>query len=184
MTIMEYAHRHPDDFAARVAGLVFVATTAEGHTHTCYGLPPRVSRLLRLAETTGAGVLARCGGWRTPGPLLQALRPTLRWLLFGDDCTTDDIRLTTSAVARASLRLDRRASVLDRCASTGWTPWPRSATCRRRRWSATGTGSPRRACAESIADALPGHRADRLSGRRPHADAGTPGRGERGPGRR
>ena len=38
MTIMEYAHRHPDAFADRIAGLVFVSTTAEGHTHTAYGL--------------------------------------------------------------------------------------------------------------------------------------------------
>ncbi|WP_121161844.1 alpha/beta fold hydrolase [Micromonospora pisi] len=103
MTIMEYAHRHPDDFAARVAGLVLVATTAEGHTHTCYGLPTRLTWLVRLAETTGAGVLARCGGLRTPGPVLQALRPAIRWLLFGDDCAAEDLDLTTSAVARAAL---------------------------------------------------------------------------------
>ncbi|WP_329102939.1 alpha/beta hydrolase [Micromonospora sp. NBC_01699] len=103
MTIMEYAHRHPDDFAARIAGLVLIATTAEGDTHTCYGLPSRVTWLIRLAETTGADVLARCGGLRTPGPLLRVLRPTLRWLLFGNECEPDDIRLTTSAVARAAL---------------------------------------------------------------------------------
>ncbi|GAA2223942.1 alpha/beta fold hydrolase [Micromonospora olivasterospora] len=104
MTIMEYAHRHPEHFAARAAGLVFVATTAEGHTHTGYGLSPRVARLIRLAETTGAGVLARCGSWCPPRPLLRALRPSIRWLLFGDRCDRTDIRLVTSAVARASLR--------------------------------------------------------------------------------
>jgi pimeloyl-ACP methyl ester carboxylesterase len=103
MTIMEYAHRHPADFADRVAGLVFVATTAEGHTHTRYGLPSRIGRLVRLAETTGAGVLARFGSWRTPRPLLRALRPSLRWLLFGDDCDPADLRLTCSAVARTAL---------------------------------------------------------------------------------
>ncbi|MFD0785276.1 alpha/beta fold hydrolase, partial [Micromonospora azadirachtae] len=64
MTIMEYAHRHPEHFAARTAGLAFVSTTAEGHTHTAYGLSSRITRLIRLAETTGAGVLARCGSWR------------------------------------------------------------------------------------------------------------------------
>jgi pimeloyl-ACP methyl ester carboxylesterase len=104
MTIMEYAHRHPEHFAARVAGLVFVSTTAEGHTHTVYGLSPRIARLIRLAETTGAGVLARCGTRRPPRALLRALRPSLRWLLFGDRCDPADIRLVTSAVARASLR--------------------------------------------------------------------------------
>src|SRR6266540_2891504 len=30
MTIMEYAHRYPDDFARRVAGVAFVSTSAEG----------------------------------------------------------------------------------------------------------------------------------------------------------
>ncbi|ROT26820.1 alpha/beta hydrolase [Micromonospora sp. HM5-17] len=103
MTILEYAHRHPDDFARRVAGLVLVSTTAEGHTHTCYGVSPRLARLIRVAETTGAGLLARCGGLRTPRPLLHALRPTLRWLLFGDVCRPADLRLTTAAVARASM---------------------------------------------------------------------------------
>ncbi|PZF93985.1 alpha/beta fold hydrolase [Micromonospora deserti] len=104
MTIMEYAHRHPGHFAARTAGLVFVSTTAEGHTHTAYGLSPRIARLIRLAETTGAGVLARCGSWRPPHALLRALRPSIRWMLFGDRCDPADIRLVTSAVARASLR--------------------------------------------------------------------------------
>ena len=104
MTIMEYAHRHPGHFTGRAAGLVFVATTAEGHTHTVYGLSPRIARVIRLAETTGAGVLARCGSWRPPGALLRALRPSIRWMLFGDRCDQADIRLVTSAVARASLR--------------------------------------------------------------------------------
>lgn len=103
MTVMEYAHRHPRAFADRVAGLVLVSTTAEGHTHTGYGVPPVLARLIRLAETAGAGVLARCGARRTPRPLLMALRPSLRWLLFGDPCDPDDIRLTISAVARAGL---------------------------------------------------------------------------------
>ncbi|SBT49105.1 Pimeloyl-ACP methyl ester carboxylesterase [Micromonospora narathiwatensis] len=104
MTVMEYAHRHPGHFADRVAGLLFVSTTAEGHTHTVYGISPRIARLIRLAETTGAGVLARCGSWRPPHALLRALRPSIRWLLFGDRCDPADIRLVTSAVAHASLR--------------------------------------------------------------------------------
>ncbi|MDG4796348.1 alpha/beta hydrolase [Micromonospora sp. WMMD1082] len=104
MTIMEYAHRHPGHFSRRTAGLVFVSTTAEGHTHTVYGLSPRIARIIRLAETAGAGVLARCGAWRPPQTLLRALRPSIRWMLFGDRCDPTDIRLVTSAVARASLR--------------------------------------------------------------------------------
>jgi pimeloyl-ACP methyl ester carboxylesterase len=103
MTIMEYAHRHPADFADRVAGLFFLSTTAEGHTHTVYGLPPRLASLVRLAETTSAQVLARMGGWRPHRALTLALRPSLRWLLFGHPCDPADVQLTAKAVIRASL---------------------------------------------------------------------------------
>ncbi|MEV0003034.1 alpha/beta hydrolase [Micromonospora sp. NPDC050980] len=154
MTVMEYAHRHPDRFAARVAGLVFVSTTAEGHTHTVYGLSPRIARLIRLAETTGAGVLARCGGWRPPHALLRALRPSIRWMLFGDRCDPADIRLVTSAVARATLRSigGFRASIgaqhrLETLAALGGLPAAALVGDRDRL-----TPPP---CAESIAAALP-----------------------------
>jgi pimeloyl-ACP methyl ester carboxylesterase len=103
MTIMEYAHRHPADFAARVAGLFLLSTTAEGHTHTVYGLPPRVANLVRMAETTSAQLLARLGDWRPHRAFRLALRPSLRWLLFGHPCDPADVRLTTKAVVRASL---------------------------------------------------------------------------------
>jgi pimeloyl-ACP methyl ester carboxylesterase len=154
MTIMEYAHRHPEHFAARAAGLVFVSTTAEGHTHTAYGLSPRIARLIRLAETTGAGVLARCGSWRPPRALLRALRPSIRWMLFGDHCDPPDIRLVTSAVARASLRSigGFRASIgaqhrLDTLARLAHLPAAALVGDRDRL-----TPPP---CAESIAAALP-----------------------------
>ncbi|MGR6321392.1 alpha/beta hydrolase [Micromonospora soli] len=154
MTVMEYAQRHPEHFAARTAGLVFVSTTAEGHTHTVYGLSPRIARLIRLAETTGAGVLARCGSWRPPRALLRALRPSIRWMLFGDRCDPADIRLVTSAVAHASLRSigGFRASIgaqhrLDTLATLGRLPAAALVGDRDRL-----TPPP---CAESIAAALP-----------------------------
>ncbi|SCG61350.1 alpha/beta fold hydrolase [Micromonospora inositola] len=154
MSVMEYAHRHPGQFAARTAGLVFVSTTAEGHTHTVYGLSPRIARLIRLAETTGAGVLARCGSWRPPRALLRALRPSIRWMLFGDRCDPADIRLVTSAVAHASLRSigGFRASIgaqhrLDTLAALGHLPAAALVGDRDRL-----TPPP---CAESIAAALP-----------------------------
>ncbi|MFG3698332.1 alpha/beta fold hydrolase [Micromonospora sp. NPDC047620] len=154
MTIMEYAHRHPEHFAARAVGLVFVSTTAEGHTHTGYGLSPRIARLIRLAETTGAGMLARCGSWRPPRALLRALRPSIRWMLFGDRCDPHDIRLVTSAVARASLRSigGFRASIgaqhrLDTLARLAHLPAAALVGDRDRL-----TPPP---CAESIAAALP-----------------------------
>ncbi|SCL16898.1 Pimeloyl-ACP methyl ester carboxylesterase [Micromonospora nigra] len=154
MTIMEYAHRHPGHFASRTAGLVFVSTTAEGHAHTVYGLSPRIARLIRLAETTGAGVLARCGAWRPPRALLRALRPSIRWMLFGDRCDPTDIRLVTSAVARATLRSigGFRASIgtqhrLDTLATLAHLPAAALVGDRDRL-----TPPP---CAESIAAALP-----------------------------
>lgn len=155
MTIMEYAHRHPDDFADRVAGLTFVATTAEGHTHTAYGLAQPVARLVRLCEVAGAGVLARCGTWRPHRNLLQPLRPPLRWLLFGETYDPLDLELTTSAVGRATLRAigGYRASIgaqrrLSTLSGLGGLP------------AAVLVGDRDRltppACAESIAQALPG----------------------------
>lgn len=103
MAIIEYAHRHPDDFAARVGGLVLVSTTAQGHLHTSYGLPSPVARVVRYTELAGASMLARCGGLRPHSALQLALRPGLRWLLFGDLADAADIRLAAASVARVSL---------------------------------------------------------------------------------
>ncbi len=155
MTIMEYAHQYPEEFAARIAGLVFVATTAEGTTHTQYGLPPHLARLLRAAETAGAGVLARCGAWHPHRAVLPALRPGLRWLLFGDGFEPSDMKLTISSVGRASLRSigGFRESIgaqqrLDTLAALGDVPAAVLVGDRDRL-----TPPP---CADSIAEALPG----------------------------
>ena len=104
MTIMEYAFAHPDDFAGRVAGLLFASTTAEGTTHTRYGLPFPVADVFRAAEQTGAGLLARLGAWHPHQMLLPALQPAVRWLLFGDEVSPADLRTTMSAVGHTSLR--------------------------------------------------------------------------------
>lgn len=104
MTIMEYAAAHPTTFADRVAGLLFVSTTAEGHTHTQYGLPSRLAALMRAGETVGAGLLARSGAWCPHRALLPALRPAVRWLLFGDECDDEALELAMRAFGRAPLR--------------------------------------------------------------------------------
>jgi pimeloyl-ACP methyl ester carboxylesterase len=155
MTIMEYAHGHPVDFAERVAGLLFVSTTAEGHTHTKYGLTPRLANWMRAGETFGAGVLARGGAWRPHRALLPALRPALRWLLFGDDYEDAALRTTMRSVGRASLRSigGFRASLgeqqrLDTLTRLGDVPAAVLVGDRDR------VTPPR--CAESIATALPG----------------------------
>ncbi len=155
MTAMEYAESYPDEFAERVAGLVFVSTTAEGHTHTRYGLPPQVAFLMRAGETLGAGVLARAGAWHPHRVVLPALRPGVRWLLFGDDHSDAELTVTMKAIGRASLRSigGFRASIgaqhrLDTLAALGDLP------------AAVLVGDRDRltppACADSIAGALAG----------------------------
>jgi len=104
MTIIEYAATHREEFAQRIAGLVFVSTTAEGHTHTTYGLPAGLATMMRCGETLGAGVLARSGAWHPHRAVLPALRPAVRWLLFGDDFEPAALAVTLQAVGRASLR--------------------------------------------------------------------------------
>jgi pimeloyl-ACP methyl ester carboxylesterase len=155
MTIMEYAHACPDEFTERVAGLLFVSTTAEGHTHTRYGLPPQLAALMRTGETIGAGVLARSGAWRPHRAMLPALRPAIRWLLFGDEYSDAALAVTMKGVGRASLRSigGFRPSIgaqqrLETLAALGDVP------------SAVLVGDRDRltppACAQSIAQALPG----------------------------
>ena len=101
-------------------------------------------------------MLARCGALAAaPARCCRALRPGMRWMLFGDRLRADaDIRLVTSAVARASLRSigGFRASIgaqqrLDTLAALGDLPAAALVGDRDRL-----TPPP---CAESIAAALP-----------------------------
>ncbi|GIF00778.1 alpha/beta fold hydrolase [Paractinoplanes rishiriensis] len=155
MTIMEYADHYPVEFAERVAGLLFVSTTAEGHTHTKYGLPPRLATLMRAGETLGAGLLAHSGAWRPHRALLPALRPALRWLLFGDEYEDAALQVTMKSVGRTTLRCigGFRSSIgdqqrLDTLARLGDVPAAVLVGDRDRL-----TPPP---CAQSIAEALPG----------------------------
>ena len=103
MTILEYAHRHPDDFAARVAGVVFVSTSAEGSSRTSYGLNPRMAGVLRILETQCANLLARSGGRRPHRLLMPLLSPGVRWLVFGKQVDASWVALTAAMVGSASL---------------------------------------------------------------------------------
>jgi pimeloyl-ACP methyl ester carboxylesterase len=154
MAITEYAHRYPDQFAARVAGVVFVATSAEGTRHTTYGLPPALARLVRVVEEAGAGILARFGSWSPHRLLMPALGPGLRWLVFGRRAEVEALRLTIAMVSATPL-----------CTIGGFRPAVGSheriealATMRRLPVAvlvgARDRLTPRR-CAETIAAALP-----------------------------
>ncbi len=155
MTIMEYADTYAEEFAQQIAGLVFVSTTAEGHTHTKYGLPAQLASVMRAGEMIGAGVLARSGAWRPHRAVLPALRPAVRWLLFGDEFSDAALAMTMRCVGRAPLRSigGFRASIgaqhrLDTLAALGDVPAAVLVGDRDRL-----TPPP---CAESIAEALPG----------------------------
>jgi len=103
MTIMEYAHRHSKEFTERVSGVVLMCTSAEGTTHTTYGLAPGVARVVRALETTGAALLARSGPWRLHRPVMPVLSPGVRWLGFGRTADPDAVRLTIGMISSARL---------------------------------------------------------------------------------
>lgn len=122
MTVMEYAHRHAEDFAARVSGVVLVSTSAEGSSHTTYGLGPRIAWVIRGLEVGGAGILARTGPWRLHRHVMPMLTPGVRWLVFGAKAENEVIRLAVSMVGatamcsiggfRPSVRLHNRVVAL------------------------------------------------------------------------
>jgi pimeloyl-ACP methyl ester carboxylesterase len=103
MTIMEFAHRHSDTFADRVAGVVLMCTSAEGTAHTTYGLAPGVARVIRTLEVTAASLLARSGPWRLHRPVMPVLSPGVRWLGFGRVADPEAVRLTVGMIANARL---------------------------------------------------------------------------------
>ena len=104
MAMLELAQRHPDVLRASVAGAVLVATSAEGSTHTDYGLASHaLVAAARRAELAGAAVLARSGTWRPHRALSPGLVPVLRWLLFGETARPADVRLTLSSLGHTPL---------------------------------------------------------------------------------
>ncbi|MGC9670411.1 alpha/beta fold hydrolase [Planosporangium sp. 12N6] len=103
MTIMEYAHRHSAEFTERVAGVVLMCTTAEGTTHTTYGLAPGVARVVRALELTGAALLARSGPWRLHRTVMPVLSPGIRFFGFGRVADPAAVRLTIGMIGSARL---------------------------------------------------------------------------------
>jgi pimeloyl-ACP methyl ester carboxylesterase len=110
---------------------------------------------MRAGEMLGAGLLARSGDWRPHRAVLPALRPALRWLLFGDEYEDAALQITMKSVGRTTLRSigGFRTSIgdqrrLDTLARLGDVP------------AAVLVGDRDRltppACARSIAEALPG----------------------------
>jgi pimeloyl-ACP methyl ester carboxylesterase len=104
MAILEFAHRYPAEFRRQVAGVALVSTTAEGHTHTSYGLTPWLGRFVRELETRGAAVLALGGTLRLHRFVMPALLPAIRWMVFGERVELEALRLTIAMIGNASLR--------------------------------------------------------------------------------
>jgi pimeloyl-ACP methyl ester carboxylesterase len=104
MTIIEYAHRYPAHFAEHVCGVVLVSSTAEGARHTTYGFGAQLAHAARAGELAGSWVLAHAGCWRPHGMLGSVLRPSVRWLAFGERARVEDVALVTKIVAATPLR--------------------------------------------------------------------------------
>jgi pimeloyl-ACP methyl ester carboxylesterase len=104
MAVLEFAHRYPDVFRHRVAGVALVSTSAEGHVHTSYGLAPWLGRIVREVETRAAALLTVGGTLRLHRVVLPALLPAVRWLVFGDRVELETLRLTIAMIGCASMR--------------------------------------------------------------------------------
>lgn len=104
MALLEFAHRYPAEFQRQVKGVALVSTTAEGHTHTSYGLAPWLGKFVREVETRGAALLALGGPLRVHKAVMPALLPAVRWLVFGDRVELEALRLTIAMIGSASLR--------------------------------------------------------------------------------
>jgi pimeloyl-ACP methyl ester carboxylesterase len=99
MSMLEFAHRHPEALVRHCAGVVLVATSAEGSRHTNYGFTSaRVVAAARWVDLTGAQLLARAGTYRPHKVLSPTIWPMIRWLLFGTSVRHADVRLTAAAM--------------------------------------------------------------------------------------
>ncbi|GHH41945.1 alpha/beta fold hydrolase [Lentzea cavernae] len=93
MAALAMAERRPRLFGQRVLGTVFVSTAASGMSETTLAWPKAVGKLVRELE-------------RAFGPIVRAVREKiepaktagLRWWLFGDEPTDEDVDLTADMV--------------------------------------------------------------------------------------
>ncbi|MCR3752275.1 alpha/beta fold hydrolase [Lentzea californiensis] len=93
MAALAMAERRPRLFRQRVLGNVFVSTAASGMSETSLAWPKAVGKLVRELE-------------RAFGPIVRAVREKiepaktagLRWWLFGDEPSDEDVDLTADVV--------------------------------------------------------------------------------------
>lgn len=100
MTIMALAQRHPELFASRVAGVLFVATSSGQLDRRTYRPRSPVARAFWWAEDAWSRRIARRGVM--PGVPAALLRPGLTWLLFGQAPQREATRLTATQFAACS----------------------------------------------------------------------------------
>ncbi|WP_243789823.1 alpha/beta fold hydrolase [Saccharopolyspora gloriosae] len=98
MTIMALAERYPELFAARVAGAALVATSSGDLVAPTLGLPAPIASVANRVEFGVRGALANARGKRLSGNS-RALRPGMRWLLFGTGPESRDVADTADWVA-------------------------------------------------------------------------------------
>ena len=97
MTIMALAERHPELFAARVAGVEFVNTSSAELGKEAPGIPAPLAKAMVKAQLVHGRLLERRGARKLGPPAL--LRPYLRWLLFGVGCDRVHLREASEIIA-------------------------------------------------------------------------------------
>lgn len=98
MTIMALAERHPELFAARIAGAALVATSSGDLVAPTLGLPAPIAAIAHRVELGVRGMLANATGKRLSKDS-RPLRPGMRWLLFGAGAERQDIADSADWVA-------------------------------------------------------------------------------------
>ncbi|MFR9732136.1 alpha/beta fold hydrolase [Saccharopolyspora sp. MS10] len=98
MTIMALAERHPELFAGRVVAAGLVATSSGDLVAPSLGLPAPVAAAANAVERRFRGLLEASRGRRLSRSS-RALRPAMRWLLFGARPDAAAVAATAEQVA-------------------------------------------------------------------------------------
>lgn len=98
MTTMALAQRHPELFAERIAAVALVATSSGGLSNATLGLPKPVGRVAVRGQLRFGKVLLK-RRVRRLAPHPAAMRPLLRWMLFGRQPERADVRETSAVIS-------------------------------------------------------------------------------------
>ncbi|MGO1055423.1 alpha/beta fold hydrolase [Crossiella sp. CA198] len=101
MTTMALAQRHPALFAERIAAVALVATASGGLSRSTLGLPRPLGRAaIRGQSAFGKALIKRKVRRLSKYP--AAIRPAMKWMLFGRRPAKVDVSETTAVIAGCS----------------------------------------------------------------------------------